>query len=427
MKICLVGCGSFVFGPSVLHDALLEHRLPDLDLALVDPNIEMAQLMAGLGRQMSKSVGGKARLTAHAHWSQALAGADFVICAAAAQLHRRFATDVEIIRRHSPGHVVTEFGGVQGISYSLRQIGLIASLAADMRRLCPRAWLLCSSNPLPRVCQAARELGIPTAGFCSNSMGGYGLVGRLMLGAEESFPWPVATTKFQMTAAGVNHFTFVLKLTNLSGGADVLGEFLAKARAAGALEPRTGELAARTGCWPPNGDAHMCDFLPPDGRHAGLHAASHGTAEERQARLAELRLAAAGQGGWDGLLAHRAWEKPVDLVAAMAGGRPARFHSLNLVNRGQIPNLPQGVFVETPASADAAGPVADPTPLPEAVARVSEPVARLTHLIVRAALERRRDLVHAAVEADPTIQDKAGGIAAMDDCLAAHADLVGIF
>ena len=427
MKICLIGAGSFVFGPSVLHDALLAHRLPDLELALIDPNKEMAELMAGLGRQMAASVGSNAKITAHSAWTEALDGADFVICSAAVQLHKRFATDLEIIKRHSPSHVVTEFGGIQGISYSLRQIALIRSLAADMVRQCPKAWLLCSSNPLPRICQASHELGIQTAGFCCNSMGGYGLVGQLMWGQAEHYPWPMATSKFKIVSAGVNHFTFVLKLIDQATGKDTLPEFIARAQSSGLMRKRTSELATQTGYWPPNGDEHMCDFLPPDGSYKGLQSTSHGSASERDARLAELRKAAAGEGPWDGLLRHRAWEKPVDLIAAMAGVWTQEFHSLNLVNVGQIPNLPKGVFVETPATANSSGPVGQTITLPDPVAQVSEPVAKLTDLIVKAALERRRDLVHAAVDSDPTITDKTGARAAIDECLLAHADLIGAF
>ena len=36
MKITLIGVGSFVFGPSAIHDALVEHKLHNLELALVD-------------------------------------------------------------------------------------------------------------------------------------------------------------------------------------------------------------------------------------------------------------------------------------------------------------------------------------------------------------------------------------------------------
>ena len=42
-----------------------------------------------------------------------------------------------------------------------------------------------------------------------------------------------------------------------------------------------------------------------------------------------------------------------------------------------------------------------------------------------AALTRGRRLVHRTVELDPTITDKPAGLAAIDECLTAHADMIG--
>jgi alpha-galactosidase/6-phospho-beta-glucosidase family protein len=425
MKIVLIGAGSFVFAPSVMHDAIVEHRLKGLHLALVDPQIEMAKLMAGVGRQMALMVDLKIELTVHADWTNALAGADFVICCAAVQLQRRFAMDVGIIGRLAPGHLVTEFGGIHGISYTFRQIALIKGLTADMRRVCPSAWLLCSSNPLPRVCQAAHELGIHTAGFCSNSMGGYGLIGHILCQHRESFPWPQAVQHYEVVMAGLNHITFTLALMERDTGRDVLADFMAQARRQGGFDHRTGMLVEETGYWPPNGEGHMRDFLPPDAQSWPLDLASHGTGEERAERLHALREVSAGTRAWEPLLEHRAWEKPMDFVAGLSGVAPAQFHALNLVNEGQLVDLPRGAFVETPARVTASGPVPRTLRMPDAVARLSRPIAELNGLIVQAALTNRRDLLDAAVELDPTILDKSAGHAALDACLAAHADLIG--
>jgi alpha-galactosidase/6-phospho-beta-glucosidase family protein len=113
----------------------------------------------------------------------------------------------------------------------------------------------------------------------------------------------------------------------------------------------------------------------------------------------------------------------------MAFGVPASFTSLNLVNAGQVPNLPASVFVETPATADGPqGPVPRTLPLPETVVPYCESVSRrMTDAIVRAAEKRSRRLLHHAVELDPTIMDKAAGVCAIEACLEAHADLLPTF
>lgn len=47
-----------------------------------------------------------------------------------------------------------------------------------------------------------------------------------------------------------------------------------------------------------------------------------------------------------------------------------------------------------------------------------------TETIVRAARERSQEKVHEGVSLDPTVIDKSAGIAAIDACLVAHADLL---
>jgi len=424
MKICLIGAGSYVFGPSVLHDAIIDHRLNGLHLALVDPRVEMAELMAGLGRQMAGSVGIDVRLSAHAAWREALDGANFVICCAAVELQRRFELDRKLISRCYPEHLVTEFGGIQGISYSLRQIAMIRQLAEDMRACCPDAWLLSSANPLPRVCQAAHELGVRTAGFCSNSMGGYHLVGKVLHDWDETYPWPQAVSRYDVVMAGLNHFTFTLALLERANGQNLLPEFIARAGVMNAFPPRTAELVRQTGCWPTNGDDHMRDFLPPTPESRPLEMSSHGTAAEREERLALLRACASGQQPWEPLLAHRAWERPVDFAVAISGGHTAAFSALNLVNTGQISNLPDGVFVETPAIVDRRGPHPLNVTLPDSVVNLSQPLAEINELIVRSALTGQPHLLDAALELDPTVLNKQAGHRALQACLAAHADLL---
>src|SRR5579871_1233293 len=147
--VAVIGAGSYVFGPSVLDQSILQHRLDGLELALMDPDHEVLERMAGVGRRMARDTGVDTRLTTHTDRATALNGAAFVICSASPQMQRRFRMDCEIVDRYLPDHLVTEFGGIAGISYTLRQIALIEGIAADMRRLCPDAWLLNVANPLP--------------------------------------------------------------------------------------------------------------------------------------------------------------------------------------------------------------------------------------------------------------------------------------
>ena len=426
-KVAVVGAGSFVFGPSVLEQTLLHHRLPDLELALVDPDREALDGMAGVARRMAQGMGLDTRVSAHTEREAALEGADFVICCAAPQMWKRFAMDCDIIDRFLPNHLITEFGGVAGISYSLRQIALIEGLTEDMRRLCPHAWLLNVANPLPRVCQAAHERGVKTAGFCSVSIQGYGMISRLLDGVSASYPFAEPQAKYAATMAGVNHFSWLCELHDRETGADLLPalrhqlEVSASASRTGQI--RSEQIARETGFLLMPGDDHVRDFLPPQGQFSRL-APGHGSLDERRKRLELMRAIAEGNQAWDDLLRHPSWERPGDVIAALAYGRPQRIHSLNLINTGQIPNLPANVFVETACDATSKGLHPNVVELPPSVAAMCRQTAAVTDAIVRAARERSLTGLHQAVELDPTILDKRAGCEALDTCVQAHADLL---
>ena len=428
MKIAVLGIGSFVFGPSVLHDAIIEHRFEGMHLAFYDPNRPAMELMARVGEQMAKEANLSVSITCHDTRAQAIADADFVLSVAAVQVLRRFAMDCQIIREHFPQHLITEFGGVAGISYTLRQLPLVRELARDMLQYCPSAWLLTSSNPLPRLCQAAHQEGIKVAGLCSNSTGVYGAVGSVMMGIAENYPWPQASAAFELEMAGVNHFTWLTKLTQRSTGQDLTQDFMNRVRRGdggiAAERPLSMELMNACGLFPPNGDMHMHDFVRPTGHTPSMEAGSHGDPAERQAMTKLLEQVAAGKASSDILLDHRAWEKPMDFVAAINGAQ-AHFTSLNLINAGQLPQLPKNVFVETSAVGKAGRIIPSPQTLTPAAAEMCRDTANIHSMLEQAERTRSRQLLTEIVELDPTILDKQRGLSTLKLCMEAHADLMG--
>jgi len=427
VKVAVIGAGSYVFGLSALKQALLDHRLDGIELALMDVDAEALGAMAGVGRRMAKDMGLGARITAHTERGPAMEGASFVLCAAAVQLARCYQVDCEIALRFCPGHIITEFGGVQGISYSLRQIALIDDIAADMKRLCPGAWLLNACNPLPRVCQAAHEAGVRTAGFCSSAMSIFGRMWRWFGGGDErEYPWPEGQDAYALTYAGLNHFCWLLAARDRRTGADLLPQLPQRLKEFNyaAYNPLSMDLFERTGYLPLPHDGHLQDFVEPTAKSRPLHEIQHGTAEERAERLAMLRDVGDRRRDLADLPVQTSWERPMDFVAAMAFGRSAAFHGLNLINDGQIADLPRNVFVETPCLVTGDGPVPERIELPAAVLPYARRTARVTDTIVRAARGRKRSLVHEAVELDPTILDTKAGLAAIDACMKAHAALL---
>jgi alpha-galactosidase/6-phospho-beta-glucosidase family protein len=426
VKVAVIGAASYVFGAGVLEQALVDGRMEGLDLALMDIDEEGVELMAALGSRLADEFGLQTNVSAHTDRAVALDGADFVLCAAAVQMQKRHAMDCEIIDRHTPDHHVTEFGGISGISYSLRQIAFLTDLARAMKRHCPQAWLFSSCNPLPRVCQAAHETGIRTAGFCLASISAYESLWRIYEGESIAYPYTPARRRWEADLAGVNHFSWVLAVRDLATGEDLTEEIPTRlAQGASSGQPRSDQLARETGYLPAPHAAHYADFIAPQGPPPPRGDQWHGTTTERIERRELMQEIAAGREHWGPVFDRTSWERPMDVVAAMAFDRPDDVIAQNLVNEGQIANLPMGVFVETPCRVDSQGFHPLQLTLPDAVQRYCEPAARVTDTIVRAAQKRSRKLVHEAVELDPTVVDKSAGLRAIDECLEAHEDLIG--
>jgi alpha-galactosidase len=267
---------------------------------------------------------------------------------------------------------------------------------------------------------------VRTAGFCSVSFNAYAMVSRLLDGRPSRYPFVEPRAKYDAVMAGVNHLSWLVELRERATGADLLPTLRQRVRdGVSAGQPRCEGLLVETGYLVTSGDHHCQDFLPPSPHSRSIEDSSHGSADDRERRMALLRGIAEGREPWDALVAGESWEKPIDFAAAMAGvGGPWDVHALNLVNEGQVPNLPRGAFVETPARATAGAVAPRTVTLPPTVEPHCQRTAEVTDAIVRAALDRSRALVREAAERDPTITDKSAGVAALDECLAAHADVL---
>jgi alpha-galactosidase len=420
LKIAVLGAGSFDVGPSLLSDALLVHKLDGVELALVDSDEEMIFAMADLGRRMVVRSQLDTQITAHTNREAALQAATYVICCGAG-----------VPPASDPSHtgaIPHGLSGVEGLALSLRQIAFIQQVCEEMKRLArPDAMLLNLADPLPRVCQAAHEAGVPTIGFCGHSLAAYKIIWEILHEEKIDYPFEEAREHIDLAMAGLNHLTFALDLWDHDTGDDLYRSL--KEMAADGLnadQPLTASLLLDLGYLPTAGDHRVRDFVePPDSPLLDDEDdADPPSPKAIQRRMDLLRAAAAGKKSWDPLLEKPVWARPFDLVAAVSFKRPAAFAGLNLVNQHQLTQLPRGIFVETPAMADPKGLRTPKLDLPEPLVPLLTRAAQLTDTILRAARRKSRDLLHEAIDLDPTIPDKAQGREALDHCLTNHADLL---
>ncbi|MGO4548897.1 hypothetical protein AB4Z29_29310 [Paenibacillus sp. 2TAB23] len=434
MKLVLIGGGSFVFAPTVLEDVIINHRLMDDELVLVDPNAEVVEAMAGAGRSIAEKLGVTVRLSSTTDRREALVGADYVIVSASPQGSRRWEMDYNILSELGMADQARECGGVGGLMNGLRSITLLLDICRDMEELCPKARVLDVTNPMPRVVTAIdRYTSIRAAGFCNiayQGADGYaflpGLVGK-------------KSEEVDILTAGLNHFAWVVSMIDRKTGADLLPELVSYVQDGvwpGLPEHKRRELKVmrrwllQYGAVAAGAVDHHAEYLPVQSDiHYTTTPPYHGTEDERKQRLSELQAIACGKSSdWEVLFNHPSWEHPVDVALVMEAGGTRTFDIMNIRNNGAIAQLPTERIVEVPVRIDAGEwePIAIPV-LPDALVLIMRQISDVHEIVAEAAAKGDRSLVHRAVDLDPAISNKEAAHVAVDQMLEIHADLLPQF
>ncbi len=422
-SITFVGAGSAVFTRQLLVDLLRFPDLPRLTLVLhdIDPNrLEVAVGTAhNVARQLDKELTVRGELDRR----KALAGADFVVNMIQVGGIDATRCDLEIPARRGLRQTIGDTTGVGGVFRGLRTFPVLSGIAADMAEVCPDAWLLNYTNPMTMniwwLATVAPDL--KAVGLCHSV---YWTVNDLC----ELIGVPLEGTHYR--AGGVNHQAW---LTEWSRDGE---DLYPRLRAAIAADPELGrrvrvEIFSRVGFYPTETSEHSSEYLSwflrsdeqierfrlVPGEYLGISEANVREFEEARATLAaggDLELPDAED----------AAEYAPQIIHSMLTGTSRTIHA-NVVNRGQIDNLPQGAVVEVPARVDADG--VHPQhygcvpPLGAALNRTYLSVAELT---IEAARTGNPQLVRQAVLADPNASSSLTPEqiwALCDDLTAAHA------
>jgi alpha-galactosidase len=451
-KIVVIGAGSASFGLSTLATIMRSQALRGSTLGLVDINRQGLETMSTLGARMNREWDSQIAIESSTERSDLLPGADFVILSIEPgpreQLWRQ---DWEIPLRHGLRQPYAENGGPGGFAHTARNIPVVLGVAQDMERLCPEAWLVNFTNPVPRLCLAAtRHTRIKTVGLCHQLHVAY-LIAFAVLAERwgiqlppdlDSHPDPKSTRdtgrwvdlaheKLDVKAVGLNHFIWIVDIRDKASGEDLYPLFRQQYRTySPGFEPLTRKMFEVFGLCPGPGDCHLSEYLPwghdPQTKPwetYNLRLYDWEAAEkERQDRARLAAAMATGEQPIDRLLQVRS-EGAVELIEAVAGDTNAYIPTVNIPNQGYIPNLPDGTIVEVPAVADGMGIHGlGLDPLPEAIAELCRREAALARLVVDAAATGNRELALQALLLDPMISDFGQAEGILNDYLEAYAE-----
>ena len=442
-KVVLIGAGSAMFTRGLMAD-LIRHN-EELDLALVDIDPDALAVAEGVSRKMIAARKAPLKLSAHTDRRVALRGATEVICTVGVGGRRAWEQDVFIPRKYGIYQPVGDSVMPGGSSRALRMIPAMVGIAEDVLDLAPQALFFNYGNPMAPVCRGVRKAtGADVVGLCHGVFG----VARYLagvLGADLS--------QFAYTAVGMNHLTWFIE-ARVRGEdamprlAQVAAEKLAQLGHAIAgdkgsvpveeLHPFSWKLLRLFGAFPAVLDRHVTEFFPQFfasgayyGKTLGMDAYSfEGTIASGDRIYAEMREVAQSPDplpqGYFGRIGgeHEQVLDIIDSIRSDAG----RVYSVNLPNRGQVPNLPPEAIVESPAVADAGGirPITQ-RPLPPGIVGTLATRLAWVETVVEAALEGSRAKFVQALVLDGAVSSLDMAESLADELLSAQAQYLPQF
>jgi alpha-galactosidase len=364
-KISIIGAGSVVFSLGLVKDLCLTESLAGSQICFMDIDEERLDMIYRLGTRYAGELGADLRFEKTLDRSAALQGADFVINTAAVhdEYHKR---DLRAIAdRH--GYY---YGG--RIPLPFYQIDLMLSIAHDMERICPDAWLIFAANPVfDGTTLVSRETSIKTVGLCHGHYGWTHIARTLGLELDQ-ITWQ---------APGLNHNIWLTHFLYRGQDAYPLLEAWIENEAPEYWETHVatrthdtqmsrgaihqyklyglmpiGDTPRRGGWWfHIDKETKMRWFFPPWGG-PDTHEARAVTRESKDARIAQMTEAA-----YDSQIkitevfgTTKTREQHVPIIDGLVNDHEGQFQ-VNVRNDGALAGIPGDVAVEVPAIVNAKG------------------------------------------------------------------------
>lgn len=370
LQIAYIGGGSRGWAWGLMSDLALEEQMHGT-IRLYDIDLEAAQHNEIIGNAVSarEEAIGKWNYVTVPSLKEALTGADFVIISILPGTFDEMDSDVHEPEKYGIYQSVGDTVGPGGLVRALRTIPMYVEFAEAIKEYCPNAWVINYTNPMTLCVRTLYEVypEIKAFGCCHEVFGTQKLLGMML--EDLCDIKDVQRDEVDINVLGINHFTWLDKAsykgmdlmplykefvdkyyeTGFTGKSDsnwMNNSFESAQRVKFDLFKQYGLIAAA-------GDRHLAEFMPPwylknpdtvKGWMFGLTTVDYRKKElverlERSARLVsgeeKLELKHSGEEGY--------------LLMKSILGLGNRISNVNSPNRGQIPNLPLGVIVETNA------------------------------------------------------------------------------
>ncbi len=421
VKIAYIGGGSRGWAWNFMSDLATTEQLSG-SVDLYDIDYEAAVHNEIIGNKYNNAEGAKTHWEYHARKTigEALTGADFVIISILPGTFDEMESDVHTPEKYGIYQSVGDTTGPGGIVRALRTIPMMEVIARAIEQYCPNAWVINYTNPMALCVRALYDTfpGIKAFGCCHEVFG----VQRLLTQAVEEVTGVPATSRraVKTDVLGVNHFTWITGAHYQDVDVfDCYAKFAENHKDGSLIEGNKEifpcahlvkfDLFRRYGVIAAAGDRHLSEFCPGKWYLESPEAVKNwGFAltpvswrkEDLVKRLERSRKLREGE---EEVSIRTSGEEGVIQICALLGLGDLTTN-VNIPNRGQIPNLPLGVIVETNATFthDNISPVQAGN-IPEGVYALVSRIVDEQNAVARAARERDLDRAFVAFTNNPLI------------------------
>ncbi|MBD3352253.1 MAG: hypothetical protein GF364_12270 [Candidatus Lokiarchaeota archaeon] len=445
-RIVLIGAGSVSFGLSTLGDLMTVgyENLNGATIVLHDISEPNLKRMTGVLKLALKEAGEDGDLVPYKVEStinpkEALQDANYVVMSI--EHGNRMETwkqDYYIPRKHGSRQIYGENGGPGGAFHTWRQVPPMLKICRTMEDLCPDAWLLNYSNPVPRVTWALKRVSkIKTIGLCHGVLSGVnGLIS--ILGTSRK--------NLDFISAGLNHFYWFIKVTakrdfklpafdhhpeeEIKAGTDMVpyirkrGITWAKQGEKSLLE----EIFRLYGYLTYPSQSHPGEYIPWADSYCPYvkyNFSGYAAGGEREKEKLNRTLAGDEMNYW---WVHPSGERAIYIIDALEHDKNQYELAVNVENGGAINNLRSDCVAEVPAYVDKSGihPI-DVGVFPDGIAQLLQSEVAIQDLVSKAAVTGDRETAIQALSLDGTVPNPESARAMFNEMLKLQKDLLPQF
>ncbi len=394
IKIAYIGGGSKAWARVFMTDLALAEGLCG-EIALYDIDIPAAELNKKIGGRINESENTLSRwdYKVYTEIGEALDGADFVACSILPGTFEEMEGDVHLPKEYGIYQSVGDTVGPGGVLRAMRTVPIYEGFAREIKEHCPKAWVINLTNPMTACTKTLFDVfpEIKAFGCCHEVFHAQEF---LCCAAKEILGGGRPNRKeMVIDACGVNHFTWITEASY--NGIDMLKllpKFIEKFYEKGYCERADVspdgfrgdpflygnkvkmDLFNRFGVLAAAGDRHLVEFMNNSWYIKDKEAVKdwlyHLTEvsfrkKDRIDKIEQSKRIAAGE---EKIEVKKSDEEVVELMKALLGLVPPLVSNANVINAGQMPDMPLGSVVETNCvfSSDSVKPVVAKR-LPEAV------------------------------------------------------------